>query len=142
MQLCIYIILTWLIGGLIISIYETKNLDYYSKNNLNYTNIYSKETLLDIVEYNKVKIINKVVNEIVNEVLNNAKNIKKKYEWKEIEQILDDNMFDIVVKKIHKIFPDSKLSYITPNDIKDINDDNIFNIIKYYSSITIDWSSI
>ena len=71
----------------------------------------------------KVKIINKVVNEIVNEVLNNAKNIKKKYEWKEIEQILDDNMFDIVVKKIHKIFPDSKLSYITPNDIKDINDD-------------------
>jgi len=97
---------------------------------------------LDIVEYNKVKIINKVVNEIVNEVLNNAKNIKKKYEWKEIEQILDDNMFDIVVKKIHKIFPDSKLSYITPNDIKDINDDNIFNIIKYYSSITIDWSSI
>ena len=33
-----------------------------------------------VLEYNKVKIINKVVNEIVNEVLNNEKNIKKKYE--------------------------------------------------------------
>jgi hypothetical protein len=141
MQLWICLILTWVLGGIIIGSYETTNLDYYIKNKRNYTIIWSKETLLDIVEHNKVKIINKVVNEIVGEVLYNAKNTKKMYEWKEVEHVLDDNMFDIVIKKLQKIFPDTKLSYITPNEIKNINYDNIFNKINYYSSINLDWSS-
>ena len=53
---------------------------------------------------------------------------------------MENNMFDTIIKKLEKIFPDTKLSYITPNEIKNINYDNIFNKINYYSSINLDWS--
>jgi len=139
MQVWICLIVTWIVGGMYMNMKTNYELDYI-KNKSNNTIIWSKEVLLDIVENNKIKIINKVVNEIVDEVLYNAKNTKKMYEWKEVDHILDDDMFDNIIKKLEKIFPDIKLSYITPNEIKNIKFDNIFNKINYYSSINLDWS--
>jgi hypothetical protein len=139
MQVWICLIITWIVGGMYMNMKTNYELDYI-KNKSNNTIIWSKEVLLDIVENNKIKIINKVVNEIVDEVLYNAKNTKKMYEWKEVDHILDDDMFDNIIKKLEKIFPDIKLSYITPNEIKNIKFDNIFNKINYYSSINLDWS--
>jgi hypothetical protein len=139
MQVWICLIITWIVGGMYMNMKTNYELDYI-KNKSNNTIIWSKEVLLDIVENNKIKIINKVVNEIVDEVLYNAKNTKKMYEWKEVDHVLDDDMFDNIIKKLEKIFPDIKLSYITPNEIKNIKFDNIFNKINYYSSINLDWS--
>jgi hypothetical protein len=83
----------------------------------NVSSVFTKETLLDIVQHNQNKIINGIVNSIVYAVLYQADRGRKVYYWRDSNDKLDDDMYDKVKDKLSYKFPDIKIEYYPNYDI-------------------------
>lgn len=112
--------LVFVILGLINNMYDLRiknhNPDVYIYSS-NVSSVFTKETLLDIVQHNQNKIINGIVNSIVYAVLYQADRGRKVYYWRDSNDKLDDDMYDKVKDKLSYKFPDIKIEYYPNYDI-------------------------
>jgi len=112
--------LVFVILGLINNMYDLRiknhNPDVYIYSS-NVSSVYTKETLLDIVQHNQNKIITGIVNSIVYAVLYQADRGRKVYYWKDSNDKLDDEMYEKIKDKLSYKFPDIKIEYYPNYDI-------------------------
>ena len=112
--------LAFVILGLINNMYDLRiknhNPDVYIYSS-NVSSVYTKETLLDIVQHNQNKIVTKIINSIVYAVLYQADRGRKVYYWKDCDAKLDDDMYDKIKDKLSYKFPDIKIEYYPNYDI-------------------------
>lgn len=99
----VLIIVTSLIGNLMADISELNNKNnIYSINN---TAVYSKSTLQQIVMNEELKIVNNIVRSITYGVLYEAKHAKKIFQWKDEDNLLNDNLYEKLFDEIITKFP-------------------------------------
>jgi len=139
MQNCIGVsILLLCTSGILLNISEYNKNDFY-KIKITNTTVLTKEILNDMMEIKKIKLTNNLVNGIAYGVLGEAQNAKNTYEWKDTENTVDDVMFQNVINKLNKIFPDIRIRYLSRSTIENLNILYPDTKLNYYSSIKLTW---
>ena len=105
----------------LISIYEIKNKNNYQTllTPINTSIIYGREELNKLVEARKVKIINSIVTSIVTGVMYEADHARTKFEWKDMEMIVDNSMYNTVINKLKDIFQNVTFEEYLDNELED-----------------------
>jgi hypothetical protein len=126
---CIGLLMYVVVGLLLLSDTRVKN----SKPNvyiypINTSTVYTKETLLEIVETKQEKTIEKIVDNILYSVVYEAHKGMKKYTWENNGETLDDIMYDKIKVKLVKKLPDLTITYFNNyNILIDWNNNDIVN---------------
>jgi len=104
----------------LISIYEIKNKNNYQTllTPINTSIIYGREELNKLVEARKVKIINSIITSIVNGVIYEADHARTKFEWKDMEMIVDNSMYNTVINKLKDIFQNVTFEEYLDNELE------------------------
>jgi hypothetical protein len=126
----------------LVTLYETRHKVLTP---LNTSIIWDRDSLNRIVEARKLTITNNIITSIVNGVINEAEHARTKFEWKDMEMIVDNSMYNTVINKLKDIFQNVTFEEYLDNELiePDENDENDENCLKLKKnevySIRLNW---
>jgi phenylalanyl-tRNA synthetase alpha subunit len=123
----------------LVTLYETR---YRVLTPLNTSIIWDRDSLNRIVEARKLTITNNIITSIVNGVINEAEHARTKFEWKDMEMIVDNSMYNTVINKLKDIFQNVTFEEYLDNELiePDENDENCLKLKKNeVYSIRLNW---